>query len=109
MGVARGGPFETIGPVNKWGGDITITERRNSVCYIQYRTSFYLLYSMTHPKRSHAKILLSSVFGPYAQDDAFGSRAINPMELYHNQVTRGQGSFSLRRFHRSWGILMIQE
>jgi radical SAM superfamily enzyme YgiQ (UPF0313 family) len=64
---------------------------------------------MTHPKRSHAKILLSSVFGPYAQDDVFGSRAINPMELYHNQVTRGQGSFSLRRFHRSWGILMIQE
>ena len=34
--------------------------------------------------------------------------AINPMELYHNQVTRGQGSFSLRSFHRSWGILMIQ-
>ena len=31
------------------------------------------------------------------------------MELYHNQVTRAQGSFSLRRFHRSWGILMIQE
>ena len=30
------------------------------------------------------------------------------MELYHNQVTRGQGSFSLRSFHRSWGILMIQ-
>jgi radical SAM superfamily enzyme YgiQ (UPF0313 family) len=64
---------------------------------------------MIHPKRSNAKVLLSSVFGPYAQDDAFGSRAINPMELYHNQVTRGQGSFSLRRFHRSWGILMIQE
>ena len=54
-------------------------------------------------------MLLSSVFGPYAQDDDFGSRAINPMELYHNQVTRAQGSFSLRRFHRSWGILMIQE
>ncbi|MCU1235232.1 MAG: Radical domain protein [Candidatus Solibacter sp.] len=64
---------------------------------------------MIHPKRSRAKVLLTSVFGPYAQDDAFGSRAINPMELYHNQVTRGQGSFSLRRFHRSWGILMIQE
>ncbi len=64
---------------------------------------------MIHPKRSHAKVLLTSVFGPYAQDDEFGSRAINPMELYHNQVTRGQGSFSLRRFHRSWGILMIQE
>ncbi len=63
----------------------------------------------THPKASHARILLSSVFGPYAQDDEFGSRAINPMELYHNQVTRAQGSFSLRMFHRSWGIMMIQE
>lgn len=62
----------------------------------------------THPKGSKARILLSSVFGPYAQDDAYGSRSINPMELYHNQVTRGQGSFSLRSFHRSWGILMIQ-
>ena len=62
-----------------------------------------------HPKKSHARILLSSVFGPYAQDDEFGSRSINPMELYHNQVTRAQGSFSLRMFHRSWGIMMIQE
>jgi radical SAM superfamily enzyme YgiQ (UPF0313 family) len=53
-------------------------------------------------------VLLSSVFGPYAQDDEFGSRAINPMELYHNQVTRAQGAFSLRMFHRSWGIMLIQ-
>jgi radical SAM superfamily enzyme YgiQ (UPF0313 family) len=63
----------------------------------------------THPKASGARILLSSVFGPYAQDDEFGSRSINPMELYHNQVTRAQVSFSLRMFHRSWGIMMIQE
>jgi radical SAM superfamily enzyme YgiQ (UPF0313 family) len=63
----------------------------------------------THPKGTSARILLSSVFGPYAQDDEFGSRSINPMELYHNQVTRAQGSFSLRMFHRSWGIMMIQE
>jgi radical SAM superfamily enzyme YgiQ (UPF0313 family) len=63
----------------------------------------------THPKRNRARILLASVFGPYAQDDEFGSRSINPMELYHNQVTRAQGSFSLRMFHRSWGIMMIQE
>ena len=62
-----------------------------------------------HPKGSQARILLSSVFGPYAQDDEFGSRSINPMELYHNQVTRAQGSFSLRMFHRSWGIMMIKE
>ena len=62
-----------------------------------------------HPKGKNARVLLSSVFGPYAQDDEFGSRAINPMELYHNQVTRAQGGFSLRMFHRSWGIMMIQQ
>ena len=61
-----------------------------------------------HPKGSKARVLLASVFGPYAQDDEFGSRAMNPMELYHNQVTRAQGSFSLRMFHRSWGIMLIQ-
>jgi len=61
-----------------------------------------------HPKGKHARILLSSVFGPYAQDDEFGSRSMNPMELYHNQVTRAQGSYSLRMFHRSWGIMLIQ-
>lgn len=61
-----------------------------------------------NPKRSHARVLLSSVFGPYAQDDEFGSRTINPMELYHNQVTRAQGCYSLRMFHRSWGIMLIQ-
>ncbi|MFB3915542.1 MAG: radical SAM protein [Terriglobales bacterium] len=62
-----------------------------------------------HPKGTKARVLLTSVFGPYAQDDEFGSRSINPMELYHNQVTRAQGAFSLRMFHRSWGIMMIQE
>ncbi|HTZ49267.1 MAG TPA: radical SAM protein [Verrucomicrobiae bacterium] len=64
--------------------------------------------SAKHPKGTRARVLLSSVFGPYAQDDEFGSRAINPMELYHNQVTRAQGAFSLRMFHRSWGIMFIQ-
>jgi radical SAM superfamily enzyme YgiQ (UPF0313 family) len=62
----------------------------------------------THPKGTRARVLLASVFGPYAQDDEFGSRTMNPMELYHNQVTRAQGAFSLRMFHRSWGIMMIQ-
>src|SRR4249920_1404255 len=61
-----------------------------------------------YPKGSRAQVLLTSVFGPYAQDDAYGSRAINPMELYHNQVTRVQGVFSLRMFHRSWGLMLIQ-
>lgn len=61
-----------------------------------------------HPKGTRARVLLTSVFGPYAQDDAYGSRSINPMELYQNQVTRVQGPFSLRMFHRSWGLMMIQ-
>jgi radical SAM superfamily enzyme YgiQ (UPF0313 family) len=61
-----------------------------------------------HPRGTRARVLLSSVFGPYAVDDEFGSRAINPMELYHNQVTREQGPFSLRMFHGSWGLTLIQ-
>jgi radical SAM superfamily enzyme YgiQ (UPF0313 family) len=61
-----------------------------------------------HPQGSQARVLLTSVFGPYALDDAYGSRAVNPMELYHNQVTRLQGPFSLRVFHRSWGLMLIQ-
>jgi len=64
--------------------------------------------SPRHPLGSHARVLLTSVFGPYACDDEHGSRAINPMELYHNQVTRVQGAFSLRMFHRSWGLMLIQ-
>lgn len=61
------------------------------------------------PARALPRILFVSVFGPYARDDEFGSRAINPMELYHNQVTRLQGPFSIRMFHRSWGLMLIRE
>ena len=61
-----------------------------------------------HPLGTRARVLLTSVFGPYAQDDEYGSRTINPMELHHNQVTRVQGPFSLRMFHRTWGLLFIQ-
>ncbi len=61
-----------------------------------------------HPLGSQARVLLASVFGPYAQDDQYGSRVINPMELYHNQVTRVQHAFSFRSFFRSWGLMLIQ-
>jgi radical SAM superfamily enzyme YgiQ (UPF0313 family) len=63
----------------------------------------------THPKGSRARVLLSSVFKPFAVDDEFGSRAINPAELYQNQVTREQGPFSFRMFHRSWGLTFLQQ
>lgn len=61
-----------------------------------------------HPLKSRARVLLTSVFGPYAQDDEYGSRKITSMELWHNQVTRVQGPFSLRMSHRSWGLMLIQ-
>jgi hypothetical protein len=61
----------------------------------------------THPKGTRARVLLTSVFKPFAIDDEFGSRAI-PVELYHNQVTREKGPFSLRMFHRSWGLMLMQ-
>jgi len=61
-----------------------------------------------HPLGSGARVLLTSVFGPYAQDDEYGSRVINPMELFHNQITRVHGPFSIRIFHRSWGLMLIQ-
>jgi hypothetical protein len=61
-----------------------------------------------HPKGTRARVLLASVFGPYARDDVYGSRAVNPMELYQNQVTRVQGGYSLRMFHRSFALLMLQ-
>ena len=51
---------------------------------------------LEHPSGTRARLLLTSVFKPFAQDDEFGSRAINPVELYHNQVTRAQGPFSPR-------------
>ena len=60
-------------------------------------------------EKHQPRILFTSVFGPYARDDEYGSRSINPMELYHNQVTRLQGPFSLRMFHRSWGLMLIQK
>ena len=61
-----------------------------------------------HPLGTRARVLLSSVFGPYAQNDEYGSRKVNPMELYQNQVTRVQGGFSLRMFHRSFGLMFLQ-
>ncbi len=54
------------------------------------------------------QILLSSVFKPYAVDDEYG-RKENVMELFHNQVTREQGIFSLRMNHPSSGLHLIAE
>jgi hypothetical protein len=54
------------------------------------------------------KLLLSSVFGPFAVDDSYG-RKENKMELFHNQVTREQGIFSYRFNHHSFGLYLLAE
>ena len=54
------------------------------------------------------KLLLTSVFGPFGVDDEYGRR-LNVMELFHNQVTREQGLFSLRINHPSFGLYLIAE
>ena len=65
---------------------------------------------MTAPAEpsSAKRILLTSVFGPYGVDDAWG-RKENIMELFHNQVTKAQGPSSLRFHHRSFGLYFIAE
>lgn len=54
------------------------------------------------------RLLLTSVFGPYAVDDEYGVKE-NKMELFHNQVTREQGIFSYRFNHRSQGLYFLAE
>jgi len=54
------------------------------------------------------KLLLTSVFKPFGVDDRYG-RKENIMELYHNQITREQGIFSLRYSHRSFGLYLMAE
>jgi len=53
-------------------------------------------------------LLLTSVFRPFGVDDEYG-RKENKLELFHNQVTREQGIFSLRYNHRSFGLYFIAE
>ncbi len=52
------------------------------------------------------RVLLSSVFGPFGVDDAYG-RKENIMELFHNQITKGQGNASWRFHHRSFGLYFL--
>ncbi|MDY0003795.1 MAG: cobalamin-dependent protein, partial [Polyangia bacterium] len=61
---------------------------------------------LTLPGNRKARILLSGVFGPFGVDDEFG-RKENIMELFHNQVTRGQDLASFRFHHRSFGLYFL--
>ncbi len=52
------------------------------------------------------RILLSSVFKPFAIDDMY-SRKESIIELFHNQLTKYQGIYSIRNFYDSYGIHAI--
>jgi hypothetical protein len=57
-----------------------------------------------------ARILLSSVFGPNARDDEFGSRSINPMELddgHGPALAGGRGDYCCE-YRDSPGIVLSQ-
>ena len=56
--------------------------------------------------KKNKTILFSGVFGPFGVDDKFG-RKENIMELFHNQVTKAQGSASFRFHHRSFGLYFM--
>ncbi len=52
------------------------------------------------------RVLLTSVFKPFAVDNIY-SRVESKIELFHNQVTKAQGLFSLRNFHHTYGLHAI--
>ncbi len=60
------------------------------------------------PATTPRRVLLTGVFGPFGVDDEFG-RKENIMELFHNQVTKGQGAASFRFHHRSFGLYFLAE
>ncbi len=57
---------------------------------------------------SRKRILLTSVFGPFGVDDAYG-RKENILEVLHNQVTREQGVFSMRFHQETYGLYLLAE
>jgi len=52
------------------------------------------------------RVLLSSVFKPFGVDNVY-SRKDSKIELYHNQITKYQGIFSMRGFMNSFGLHAI--
>jgi len=55
----------------------------------------------------NVRVLLTSVYGPYAGEDEY-SKALHTMEAFHSQMTGHQGPFSLRMFHPSFSLMLLQ-
>ncbi len=52
------------------------------------------------------RVLLSSAFKPFGVNNNYG-RVESKIELYHNQLTKAQGIFSMRAFMNSFGLHAI--
>jgi hypothetical protein len=52
------------------------------------------------------RVLLSSVFKPFGVDNIYARRD-SKLELFHNQLTKYQGVFSIRNFHNTFGLHLI--
>ncbi|HUT52044.1 MAG TPA: cobalamin-dependent protein [bacterium] len=52
------------------------------------------------------RVLLSSVFKPFGIDNIY-SRRESKIELFHNQLTKAQGPFSIRNFYHTFGLHLI--
>ena len=61
-----------------------------------------------HRLGTRAKVLLSSVFGPYAQNDNMEAARSIPWNFIKTRSHETQGGFSLRMFHRSFGLMLLQ-
>ena len=72
-----------------------------------FPSKYQTLPTPPHPRGTRAKILLSSVYGPFAVDSK-ESRLATPMEFCHGQATRFQQAFSIRQFTHSYNLLLLQ-
>ena len=68
---------------------------------------FQTLPTPAHPLGVRARVLLCSVFGPFAVDNDV-SRLSSPMEFCHGQATRFQRAFSIRQFTHTYNLMLLQ-
>jgi len=86
-----------------WAQDYWLAESRG-LCF--YSGNFELE-SIFEAMADHPKVLLSSVFKPFAEADNLYSRVDSKIELLHNQITKYQGVFSPRIHYNTYGLHLI--
>ena len=72
-----------------------------------FPSRFQTLPTPRHPLGSRARVLLTSVYAPFAVDSE-DSRLATPMEFCHGQATRFQRAFSIRQFTHTYNLMFLQ-